>query len=60
MSESKKCPKCGKNMIAQLACILPAILDPTQSKLAISSDKGIPIQPYHCDSCGYIEIYHRR
>jgi len=60
MSKVKKCPKCGGEMIRGSEQILDEAFRCTRGGTegpARLEKYGFRIQPYCCQSCGYIEFY---
>jgi hypothetical protein len=61
ISEVKICPKCKKSMIPSGSpAFLPAQLDNglVNYPTAFSLKAGIPVQPYICGSCRFVELYY--
>lgn len=57
----KVCPKCQTEMIvSEIKAVIPAQQDTRRSdKLdAISVRSGVPVLPYHCPNCSYLELYY--
>jgi DNA-directed RNA polymerase subunit M/transcription elongation factor TFIIS len=61
MASKKVCPKCQTEMTAsQSQAVLPSQLDTAlaDQATAFSLKIGLPVQPYYCPKCRYVEMYY--
>lgn len=58
MSEVKKCPKCRGKMVKGSEQTLGGVFECTRRESGKPEDQWVTVvQPYYCESCGYIELY---
>ncbi len=57
MSEVKKCPKCGGEMVKASKENLERDFPCTRGEPNPEVPPTVKVQPYYCGSCGYMEFY---
>ena len=58
MSKVKKCPKCRGEMVKGSEQTLGDVFGCTRRESEKPENQRVAlVQPYYCESCGYIELY---
>jgi predicted nucleic-acid-binding Zn-ribbon protein len=57
MSLTKTCPKCDRIMKSDNLMALVSVFKESRG-YNVKTDIFIPVRPYLCKKCGYIELYH--
>ncbi len=55
----KGCPKCRAKMrmLESAAFALPPIAFKPTGEATLATGSGFPVAVWHCDKCGYVELY---